>query len=119
MRAVLRSCGDSALTWQNLSANCQVAGRPAIFDLPQSGRWQTPKNGQNQRFFVVLVVTLLWGLIVHRGRICLQIVSGYSLLAVGMPSGTPCPATKSVSSLSARRGLVRFRIWVSARFATC
>jgi len=48
--------GTHRSAWQNLSANCQVAGCAAIFDLPQSGRWQTPKNGQNQRFFALLVV---------------------------------------------------------------
>src|SRR5579883_1769961 len=107
MRAVLRSCGDSALTWQNLSANCQVAGRPAIFDLPQSGRWQAPKNGQNQRFFAVLVVTL-------RGGSSLTVAEFVCKLS-GLTALLPCgyPATKSVSSLSPC--VVRCR--VSGRFS--
>src|SRR5579883_476773 len=51
------------------SAGCRFSSRFPV----SSGDVWCP-TGQNQRFFVVLVVTLLWELLADCGRICLQIV---------------------------------------------
>src|SRR5579883_747553 len=48
--------------------------------------------------------SLLWWLLAHCGRICLQIVRGYGLLAVRMASGSPKCATGFMMANPAHKG---------------
>jgi|GEM_PF-4947180 len=68
--------GVSPLAGRVAEFVCKLSGcRLSCHIRPSSIRQMAhSQKGQNQRVFVVLVVTLLRGLIVHRGRICLQIV---------------------------------------------
>src|SRR5579883_448098 len=108
--------GGSSLLW-GLLADCgriclQIVRLPAVlpystFRNPADGR--LPKKAKNQRFFVVLVVTLLWGLLADCGRICLQIVRVDSF--AGRADSQPPKVCRAYSPVSSGVGFPAFSPW--------